>query len=147
MVYGYKPDIQDLPKGLRLVKPDDVPRGDDISSELKNICNLASEQGARRVCEQVIERTDLFEINNEVWALNPDKRKLAPEMIGPYTVITVNHDFKTCQVQDKTGKKKNLHMDSLRLVKAWVHHQSSKFDISNKLLKKYGARNIDAIPK
>ena len=68
-------------------------------------------------------------------------------MIGPYTMITVNHDFITCQVQDKNGKKKNLHMDSLRLVKAWVHHQSSKFDISNELLKKYGARNIDAIPK
>ena len=68
MVYGYKPDIQDLPKGLRLVEPDDVPRGDDISSELKNNCNLASEQGAKRVCEQVIEQTDLFKINNEVWA-------------------------------------------------------------------------------
>ena len=147
MVYRYKPDIQDLPKGLWLVEPDDVPRGDVISSELKNICDLASEQGAKRVCEQVIKRTDLFEINNEVWALNPDKRKLAPEMIGPYTVITVNHDFKTCQVQDKNGKKKNLHMDSLRLVKAWVHHQSSKFDIYNELLELHGARNLDAIAK
>ena len=68
-------------------------------------------------------------------------------MIGPYTVITINHDFKTYQVQDKNRKKKNLHMDSLRLVKAWVHHQSSKFDISNKLLEKYDARNIDAILK
>ena len=147
MVYGYKPDIQDLPKGLWLVEPDDVPRGDDISSDLKNICTLASEQRAKHVCEQVIKRTDLFEINNEVWALNSDKRKLAPEMIGPYTVITVNHDFKTCWVQDKNRKKKNFHMYSLRLVKAWVHHQSSKFDISNKLLEKYGAQNIDAIPK
>ena len=26
MVYRYKPDIQDLPKGLQLVEPDDVPR-------------------------------------------------------------------------------------------------------------------------
>ena len=77
----------------------------------------------------------MFKINNEVWALNPDKRKLAPEMIVSYTVITVNNDFKTCRVQDKNRKKKNLHMDSLRLVKAQVHHQSSKFDISNKLLK------------
>ena len=50
-------------------------------------------------------------------------------------------------VQDKNGKKKNLHMDSLWLVKAQAHHQISKFDISNKLLEKYGARNIDAIPK
>ena len=132
---------------MQLFEPDDVPRGDDISSELKNIRDLASEQGAKRVCEQVIKQTDLFKINNEVWALNPDKRKLAPEMIGPYTVITVNHDFKTCRVQDKNGKKKNLNMDSLRLVKAQVHHQSSKFDISNKLLEKYGAQNIDAIPK
>ena len=147
MVYGYKPGIQDLPKDLRLVVPDDVPRGNDISPELRNICNLASEQGAKRICEQVIKRTDLFKINNEVWALNPDKRKLKPEMISLYTVITVNHDFKTCRVQDKNGKKKNLYMDSLRLVKAWVHHQSSKFAISNKLLKRYGAQNIDAIPK
>ena len=76
MVYGYKPDIQELSNSLQLVEPDDVPRGDDITPELKNICNLASEQGAKRVCEQVIKRTDLFEINNEVWALNADKRKL-----------------------------------------------------------------------
>ena len=34
MVYGYKPDIQDLPKGLRLVEPDDVPRGNDICCEV-----------------------------------------------------------------------------------------------------------------
>ena len=82
MVYGYKPDIQDLHKGLQLVEPDDVPRGNGISPKLKNICNLASEQGAKRVCEQVIKQTDLFEINNEVWALNPEKRKLKPKMIG-----------------------------------------------------------------
>ena len=62
-------------------------------------------------------------------------------------MITVNHDFETCQVQDKNRKKKNLHMDSLRLVKAQVQHQLSKFDISNKLLKRYGAQSIDAIPK
>ena len=54
MVYGYKPEIQDLSNGLRLVEPDDVPRGNDISPELKDICNIASEQGAKRVCEQVI---------------------------------------------------------------------------------------------
>ena len=96
MVYGYKPDILDLLKGLRLVEPDDVPRGNDISPELKNVCNLASEQGTKRVCEQVIKQTDLFKINNEVWAINPDKKKLIPEMIGPYIAITVHHDFKTC---------------------------------------------------
>ena len=57
-------------------------------------------------------------------------------MIGPYTVIAVNHDFKTCWVQDKNRKKKNLHMDSLWLIKAWVHQQSSKFDIPKELLRK-----------
>ena len=62
-------------------------------------------------------------------------------------MITVNNYLKTCRVQDKNGKKKNLNMDSLRLIKAQVPHQSSKFDIFNKLLKKLGARNIDAIPK
>ena len=122
-------------------------QGNIITPELTKKLQPSHWTKAKRVCEQVIKWTDLFEINNEVWALNPDKRKLAPEMISPYTVITVNHDFKTCQVQDKNGKKKNLHMDSLRLVKAWVHHQSSKFDISNKLLEIFGARNIDAIPK
>ena len=60
MVYKYKPDIQQLSNGLRLVELDDVSRGNDITPELKNICNLASEQGAKRVCEKVIEQTDLF---------------------------------------------------------------------------------------
>ena len=121
MVYGYKTDIQDLPKGLRSVESDDVPRGNNIAPELKNICNLASDQGAKSTCEQVVEQTDTFEINDEVWALNPDKRKLKPEMIGPYTVITFNHEFKNCWLQDKNRKKKNLNMDSFWLVKAQVH--------------------------
>ena len=68
-------------------------------------------------------------------------------MIGPYTVIAVNQDFKTCWVQDKTRKLKNLHMDSLHIVKVWVHQQSSKFDIPKELLDKYGACSIDNIPK
>ena len=54
-----------------------------------------------------------FEINNKGWALNPDKQKLQPEMIGPYIVITVNQEFKTYKVQDKNEKNRNLHMDSL----------------------------------
>ena len=45
MVYGYKPDIQDLSKGLQLVEPDDVPRGKNISPELKLISNKASDKG------------------------------------------------------------------------------------------------------
>ena len=88
-----------------------------------------------------------FEINDEVWALNPDKAKLKAEMIGPYTVIAVNQNFKTCWVHYKTGKLKNLYMDSFCIVKAWVHQQSSKFDIPKELLDKYGARSIDKIPK
>ena len=147
MVYGYKPEIQELSKRLKLVGPAGVPIGDDITPELKNICNLAAEQGAKRACEQVVDQTKTFKINDEVWALNPDKAKLKAEMIGPYTVIAVNQDFKTCRVQDKTGKLKNLHMDSLRIVKAWVHQKSSKFDIPKELLDKYGARSIDNIPK
>ena len=97
--------------------------------------------------QQVVDQTKTFKINDEVWALNPDKAKLKAEMIGPYTVIAVNQDFKTCWVQDKTGKLKNLHMDSLRIVKAWVHQKSSKFDIPKELLDKYGAHLIDNIPK
>ena len=121
--------------------------GNDITPELKNIRDLAAEQGAKRAREQVVDQTKTFEINDEVWALNPDKAKLKAEMIGPYTVIAVNQDFKTCRVQDKTGKLKNLHIDSLRIVKAWVHQKSSKFDIPKELLDKYGSRSINNIPK
>ena len=121
--------------------------GDDITPELKNICNLAAEQGAKRACEQVVDQTKTFEISDEFWALNPDKTKFKADLIGLHTVIAVNQDFKTCWVQDKTGKLKNLHMDSLRIVKAWVHQQFSKFDIPKKLLDKYGTRSIDNIPK
>ena len=92
--------------------------GEDITPELKNICNLAAEQGAKRACEQVVDQTKTFKINDEAWALNPDKAKLKAEIIGPYTVIAVKQDFKTCWVQDKTRKLKNLHMDSLCIVKA-----------------------------
>ncbi len=56
MVYGYKPEIQKLPKRLKLAEPADVPMGDDITPELKNICNLAAEQGAKRACEQVVDQ-------------------------------------------------------------------------------------------
>ena len=121
--------------------------GEDITLELKNICNLAAEQGAKCACEQLVDQPETFKINDEVWALNPDKAKLKAEMIGPYTVIAVNQDFKTCWVQDKTGKLKNLHMDFLHIFKAWVHQQSSKFDILKELLNKYGAHSIDNIPK
>ena len=34
MVYGYKPEIQELPKRLKLVKPAGVPMVDNISPEL-----------------------------------------------------------------------------------------------------------------
>ncbi len=104
-------------------------------------------KGAKYACEQAVDQSETFEINDEVYALNPDKAKLKAEMIGPYTVIAVNQDSKTCWVQDKTRKLKNLHMDSLRIVKAWVHQQSSKFDIPKELLNKYGARSIDNSPK
>ena len=147
MVYGYKPEIQELLKRLKLVKPAGVPMGDDITPELKNIRDLAAEQGAKHACEQVVDQTKTFKINDEVWALNLDKAKLKAEMIGPYTVIAVNQDFKTCWVQDKTGKLKNLHTDSLHIVKARVHQKSSKFNIPKELLDKYGARSIDNIPK
>ena len=41
--------------------------------------------------------------------LSPDKAKLKAETIGPYTVITVNHDFKTCQDKTRTEKEKPPH--------------------------------------
>ena len=50
---------------------------------LKYIRRLSSEQGAKRACEQVVYQTEMFKINDEFWALNPDKSKLKAEMIGP----------------------------------------------------------------
>ena len=54
MVYGYKLEIQELPKRLKLVKPAGVPMGEKITPELKNICNHA-EQEAKCACEQVVD--------------------------------------------------------------------------------------------
>ena len=73
MVYRYKPEIQELPKRLKLVDLDGVPMGHDITPELKSICNLATEQGAKRAHEQVVDQIKTFKINNEVWAINSDK--------------------------------------------------------------------------
>ena len=50
MLHEYKPEIQKLPKRLKLAKPIGVPMGDNISPELKNICGLGSEQGAKLAC-------------------------------------------------------------------------------------------------
>ena len=44
-------------------------------------------------------------------------------------------------------KKRNLHMDSLQIVKARVHHQYSKFDIFKELLLEYCAQNLNIIHK
>ena len=40
------------------------------------------------------------------------------------------------------GKKKTLQMDFLWLVKAQVHQQTSRFNISKELFEKYGANKI-----
>ena len=81
-----------------------------------------------------------------MWALNPNKSKLAPELIGPYTVISVNENHNTCRVQDKRGVQRGLHMDSLRLAKARAHKAESKFDIPSSTLVKFGARKVDDVP-
>ena len=146
MVYGYKPEIQELPNSLKLIEPEVVPQGDKVSPELLAIRSKASEQGLKRVCEQELKKYVTFQINDEVWALNPDKSKLAPELIGPYTVISVNENHNTCRVQDKRGVQRGLHMDSLRLAKARAHKAESKFDIPSSTLVKFGARKVDDVP-
>ena len=81
-----------------------------------------------------------------MWALNPDKSKLAPKIIGPYTVISMNKEHNTCCVQEKEGFQRGLHMDSLCLVKAWAFKAKSKFNIPNFTLEKYEAQKVDDIP-
>ena len=62
-------------------------------------------------------------------------------------MIAVNQDFIAYWVQEKNRKLKNLHMDSLYIVKVQVHQQYLNFDIHKKLINKYGARSIDIITK
>ena len=81
-----------------------------------------------------------------MWAWNPNKSKLAPELIGPYPVILVNKEHNTCCVQDKWGAQRSLHMDSLCLVKAQAHKTKSNIFIPNSTLEKFGARKVDNVP-
>ena len=81
LVYRYKPEIKELLKRLKLNETASVPIVDGIPPELKNICDLASRQGAKCACEQVVDQTETFELKDEVWALNPDKAKLKAEII------------------------------------------------------------------
>ena len=92
IAYGYKPEIQELSNSLKLIKPEVVSQGNKISNELLAIWSKASEQGLKRVCEQELKKYVKFQINNKVWALNPNKSKLAPELIGPYMVISMNKE-------------------------------------------------------
>ena len=81
-----------------------------------------------------------------MWTLNPNKSKLAPKLIGPYKVISINKKHNTCCEQDKQGVQRGLHMDSLCLVKARAHKAKSKFDIPNITLEKFGAQKVDDVP-
>ena len=44
MVYGYKPEIQELPNSLKLIEPEFFPQGNKVSPELLAIQSKASEQ-------------------------------------------------------------------------------------------------------
>ena len=145
MVYSYKPEIQELPNSLKLIKPEVVPQGNKISPELLAIRSKASEQGLKRVCDQELKKYVKFQINNKVWALNPDKSKLARKLIGPYTVISINKEHNTCCLQYKRGAQRGLHMDSPCLVKARAYKAKSKFDIPNVTLEKFGAQKVDDV--
>lgn len=39
-----------------------------------NICDPTSKQGIKCACKQVLEQTEKSKINDEAWALNPDKK-------------------------------------------------------------------------
>ena len=51
MVYGYQPEIQENPRGIKLIEPINILMGENISSELKLICNKDSEQGSKHAFE------------------------------------------------------------------------------------------------
>ena len=106
------------------------------------IQSKASEQELKRVCEQELKKYIKFQINNKVWALNPNKSKLAPKLISLYTVISVNKEHNKCCVQDKRGVQRGLHMDSLCFVKARAHKAKSKFDIPNVTLENLGHKKL-----
>ena len=142
MVYSYKPEIQELPNSLKLIEPEVVPQGNKVSPVLLAIRSKASEQGLKRVCELELKNYVTFQINNKVWALNPNKSKLSPELISPYMVISVNEDHNICRLQDKHGVQRGLHMDSLRLAKAWAHKAESKFNIPSSTLVKFSACKV-----
>ena len=81
----------------------------------------------------VLVRRPSFELNSlKSKTMSEPSNKInikpRPEMISPNTFIAVNQDFETFSIQDRNGKQRNLHMDFLKIVKARVHHQSSKFD-------------------
>ena len=65
MVYGYKPEIQELPNSLKLIEPEVVPQGNKVSPELLAIRSKASEQGLKRVCEQEIKKYIMFRLTTK----------------------------------------------------------------------------------
>ena len=77
---------------------------------------------------------------------NPNKSKLAPKLIGLYTVISINKEHNTCYVQDKQGVQRIHYIDSLCLVKAQAYKAKSKSDIPNVTLEKFGAQKVDDVP-
>ena len=72
MFYGCQPETQDKSREPKLLEPTDALLGENISPELKLFSNKASKQRSKRACEQAILQIKQLEINNKVWALNPD---------------------------------------------------------------------------
>ena len=65
-----------------------------------------------------------------------DQNKLAPELIGPLTVILINEEHNACCIQDKHGVQRGPHIDSFRHVKAWSYKTKYKPSFSISTLEK-----------
>ena len=97
--------------------------------------------------DQAIIATTIFEADDKVWVINPDKSKSQPEKISPYTILKVNHDTNTYIVQDFKGKHKHYHADSLCLCKSRNIQRESNLQVPADLLKRYQARITNPVPK
>ena len=97
MIYEYKKETVLSSKGLKLIKPSQVPK-ENLSEELINIQETTSKQSKKRETKQWIPNQSPLKINDELWITNLLISKLQPNLKGPYIIIMINYANKTCTI-------------------------------------------------